>query len=155
MANSGGLRIKVEITGVRETLRAFGDLPDDAQRELRERSKALADALAVEIRAAGQADTRQSARAATSVRAVRDRVPVIEAGRTKRAQAVLFGSEFGMTRRSGWYAKARYGQSEARQYRPHLGAGSYWFFRTVEDNTARIDREWNAMADELIRRWGR
>lgn len=143
-----GLVVRVRITGVRETLRACRELPDDAQRELRDRSKALAESLAVQIRAAAVSDSGQSALMAPTVRARRDRVPVIVAGGPKRvgrnrkpAHKILFGSEFG--------------SNALRQFRPHRGASSYWFFRTVEDNSARIDREWNAAASDVLARWGR
>lgn len=148
-----GLKINVRIEGVRETLRAFRELPPEASKELRDRTQTLSEDLAVKIRAAGNNDSRQSARAAKSVKARRDRVPVITAGGTKRSSAVLFGSEFGMTRRSGWYAAGRYGHSPARQFRPHRGANSYWFFRTVEQNQAEIGRAWTEVADSIIRKW--
>jgi hypothetical protein len=114
---------------------------------------ALAQDLARVIRAAAAADTPQSARAAASVKAHRDRVPVISAGATKRARAVLFGSEFGMTRRSGWYGHPRYRESLGRPYRPHRGNSSYWFFRTVEQQQGRISEAWNELAANVVRRW--
>lgn len=151
MADS--LRIRVRIEGVHEILAAARRLPPEAQRLLRDRSQQLAETLAVQIRAAGQAESRQAARAARSVKARRDRVPVVSAGGTKAASAVLFGSEFGMTRRSGWYARGRYHNSAGRQFKPHRGAQSYWFFKTAEREEGRIGRAYQQMADELIRSW--
>lgn len=147
------LRVNVRVDNAGPVLAAFRRLPADAQNELRDGSLQLAQDLAQVIRAAGQADTPQSARAAASVRAHRDRVPVISAGATKRARAVLFGSEFGMTRRSGWYGHPRYRESLGRQYRPHRGNQSYWFFRTVEQQQPRISAAWNAVADRVVSRW--
>jgi hypothetical protein len=147
------ITFKFHVTGVRETIRAFRDLPKDASTELRDRTLVLSQALAEQVRAAGMADGPQSARAAESVKAQRDRVPVIKAGGTKRSSAVLFGSEFGMTRRSGWYAARRYNASAGRQYRPHQGRHSYWFFRTVEDHDAEIARAWGQVADAVLARW--
>lgn len=162
MARGSGLTVKVRITGVRETLAAFRDLPDDANQELRTRSKALAETLAAQVRAAAVADSPQSALLAPTVKAGRDRVPVITAGGARKvgryrkpAGRLLFGSEFGSNRQSGWYFAPQYRGSDGRQWRPHAGRGSYWFFRTVEDNSARVDREWNAAADSIVRRWGR
>jgi hypothetical protein len=150
-----GLKINVRVHGLRETIRAFRDLPADANNELRDRTLELSRTLADRVQAAGMADTPQSARAAASVKARRDRVPVISAGGTKKASAVLFGSEFGMTRRSGWYARGRYRESLGRQYRPHQGAHSYWFFATVEENQSEIAATWRQVADAIIERWAR
>lgn len=148
-----GLRVNVRIEGVRETIRAFRELDRAASDVLRDRTLELSELLAGRVKAAGMADTRQSARAAASVKARRDRVPVITAGGTKRANAVLFGSEFGMNRRSGWYANRRYNGSAGGQYRPHQGRHSYWFFATVEENEGEIGAAWRQVADELVRRW--
>jgi hypothetical protein len=144
---------KFRVEGLRETIRAFRDLPKDANNELRDRTLVLAQTLAEQVRAAGMADGPQSARAAESVKAQRDRVPVIKAGGTKRSSAVVFGSEFGMNRRSGWYAARRYNESDGRQYRPHEGRHSYWFFRTVEDNEGEIASAWRQVADDVLARW--
>lgn len=162
MARGTGLTVKVRITGVRATLAAFRELPDDANAELRTRSKALAETLAVQVRGAAVADGPQSAMLAPTVKAGRDRVPVITAGGSRKvgrnrkpAGALLFASEFGMSGQSGWYNRPPYRGSSGRQWHAHAGRGSYWFFRTVEDNSARIDREWNAAADAIVRAWGR
>lgn len=150
-----GLKVDVRVYGLRETIRAFQQLPKDASDELRDRTLALSQTLADRVRAAGEADTPQSARAAASVKARRDRVPVISAGGTKRSSAVLFGSEFGMTRRSGWYARGRYRDSLGRQFRPHRGASSYWFFATIEENQGEIAATWRQVADAILDRWAR
>jgi hypothetical protein len=166
MASSGGLRVNVRVDGVREVLAAFRRLPADANRELRESSVRIADTLAQRIRAAAAADSRQSAAVAPTVKAVKDRVPAVQAGGAKKvtrpnasgrratASNLLFGSEFGATRHFGWYAKARYFDSTARQFRPHSGASSFWFFDTVERNQNTISDEWNQAADEIVRLWG-
>lgn len=146
MAASNGLRVRVRIEGVREHLAACRKLPKEAQDLLRTRSQELAESLAVKIRAAAVSDSPQSALVAPTVKARRDRVPTIQAGGAKRvgrnrkpASKILFGSEFGAT--------------TLRQFRPHRGKSSYWFFRTVEADAPRIEREWKGMADELVRRW--
>lgn len=160
MPPRSGLTVRVRIEGVREILRALKELPPEAQDLLRTRSMRIAETLAVKIRSAALWDP-QSALMAPTVKAKRDRVPVIQAGGKKRvgrnrtpADKILFGSEFGMNKRSGWYAASRFSDSFGRQYRPHVGAHSYWFFRTVDDDAPRISREWRSMSDDLIRRWG-
>ena len=155
-----GIRVRIQVDGIREILRAFDQLPEDAQQVVRDRSLALAAALAAQIRAAGQSDGPQSAVAARSVKAKRDRVPVISAGSSggKKARALLLASNFGMTRKTGWYRRTRYFDSVGRQFRPwNGGAGQddYWFFVTVEREQARVSAAYVAMADEVIARWAR
>jgi hypothetical protein len=141
------LAITVRIEGGRETLAAFRRLPREASTALRERSLELAKALAGRVQSSATGDSPQSALMATTVKAKRDRIPVIEAGGTTRvgssrvpAYKVLFGSEFG----------AR----TLPQYRPHVGRGSYWMFRTVEDNEAMIAAGWLRAADDIVRAFG-
>lgn len=138
--------VKVTISGLRETLRAFQELPADASKRLREESLKLAEELAVKARAEGMADAApQSPLVAATVKAVRDRVPAIQAGGTKRlgrnrapAYKLLFGSLFG----SNFY----------RQFhRPHGGQDAYWFFPVVERNAGTISAAWNRAADEIVR----
>ncbi|MEQ4301594.1 hypothetical protein ABNF97_09405 [Plantactinospora sp. B6F1] len=145
MAKSS-LVVTLRLDGAQAVLRSFRDLPKDANDELRAASLALAETLAPKVAAAGRAEGRQAALLAKTVRAQRDRVPVIVAGGTRRlgsnrkpAFKLLFGSEFG----SNFY----------RQFRPHLGSGSYWIFRTVDNNQQLISDEWNKAADRIVRKW--
>jgi hypothetical protein len=138
------LTVKLHITGLRETLRAFDALPQAADDSLSKRSMELAESLAVKVRAAASSDSKQSALMASTVRAKRARVPMITAGGSKAvghrkvpAFKVLFGSEFGASR--------------LLQFRPHVGQGSYWFFRTVEENADDIDSAWGKVADDIVR----
>ncbi|PXY17346.1 hypothetical protein [Prauserella flavalba] len=157
------LTVRLRIDGVRDTLQALQALPKDANEELRERSMKLATVLAEQARADGMADAApQSKLVATTVKARRDRVPVVEAGGTRRlgrhktpAYGLLFASVFGMNRRSGWYAAPRYRGARGRQYRPHRGQDAYWFFPVIESQQARIAREWNEAASEIARKFGR
>lgn len=142
-----GLTLTVKIEGVRETLAAFRSLPRDASNALRERSMELAQVLAERVASAAEADSPQSALMAPTVKARRDRVPVIEAGGTKPvgsasapAYKILFGSEFG----------AR----TLPQYRPHVGRGSYWLFKTAFENQDEIETAWNHLADDIQRAFG-
>lgn len=141
--------LKVTTHGLREVVRACGHLPKDAQREAQDGAVKLAQSLATAVRAAGRADSRQSARAAKTVRATRGKQPQVLAG----PHPLLFGSEFGMTRRTGWYRRGRYHASSGRQFRPHLGNGSYWFFRTQERERARIDEGAREVAERVVRAW--
>ena len=145
-AKKTSLVIKVQIGGVWETLRAFRDLPPEASDAIRTTSAALAGELVADVQAAARREGRQAALLAGTVKVLRDRVPAVQAGGTTRlgrrrrpAYKLLFGSEFGSNR--------------LKQYRPHLGSGSYWFFDTVEDQYPAIARRWMEAADRIIAEW--
>lgn len=148
MAPKKNLVMNVRIEGVEETLRAFRQLPKDANQELRDRSLKLARALADRSSSAAQSDpSPQAAALAGTIRARRDRVPVIVAGGSKRvgrrkvsAWKLLFGAEFGSNRFS------QFGKS-------HQGRQGSWLFGVAEREASTIDREWNAAADEVAAKW--
>lgn len=162
MAKRETLSVSVSTSGVRQVLRAFSKMSKEANDQIRDRSLALSEGLARDVAGAARARGSQAALMASTVKAVRDRVPTITAGGAKRvgqhkapAHGLLFASEFGMNRKSGWYAAAQYRRSAGRQYDPHVGSHSYWFFRTVDVHEPRIAREWNAAADAIIRAFSR
>jgi hypothetical protein len=146
----GTIGIRVRIRGLREVIRATERLEPAVTQEVDRTIKRLAERLADLVRAAGRSDTRQSARAAATVRVASGSTPRVTAG----PHDLLFGSEFGATRRFGWYAAGRYRASAGRQFRPHQGSASYWFFRAVEENQPVIDSEWAQAAEAVVRRWG-
>lgn len=161
MAGSG-LVVRLRISGVRETLALLNLLPKEANSELREASQRIARILEGRIRAAATTEGRQAAAVAKTVKARRDRLPTVVAGGARRvgrrrapAWALLFGSEFGMNQRSGWYARPRYAEETARQYKPHRGRNSYWFFTTVDEEQAEMVRQWRRAADAVVDRWTR
>lgn len=154
------LTVRLQAPGMRETLAAFSRMPKNTNQELRTASLRIAKVLAESAKGASAIDA-QSAAVGTTVRAIKDRVPVVQAGGSKRitssrvpAWALLFGSEFGATRRFGWYANPRYGNSEGRQFAPHQGRQGRWFFPTVEAEQGRIVAEWNRAADAIVRKFG-
>lgn len=136
--------INVNATGVRETLAAFNALPKEASAELRVAAQDLANLLAVKARAAATAEGSQAALIAETVKPGRDRVPVVQAGGSKRvgsrrkpAYALLFGAEFGSN---------RYSQFP----RAHQGSKGIWFFPTIEANASAIARRWREAADNIL-----
>lgn len=144
--------IRTRVTGLREVLRALDRLPDDAQREARQGAVRLSRLLANQIRAAGRASSRQSARASRTVRtATEGNNPAVVAG----PHPLLFGSNFGAKRRFGWYRKPRYWDSPLRQFRPWIGQGSndYWYFRTADQAAPEIAAEHRSMLDAIVRSW--
>jgi hypothetical protein len=146
-------QLNINIRGARQVERALRDLPDDAQRELDQAKREVAEGLAVRVRAAGHADTLQSSRAADTVRADTSGArPSVRAGPEVR----LFGSEFGIRERSrfGWYAAGRYVNSPGRQYRRHRGNASYWFFDAQERAQPWVDTQWREAESAIIASWG-
>ena len=99
----------------------------------------------------GQRHSRQAAKAARSVRESREGFwPVITAN---NSSGLLFGSIFGMTRKSGWYAKRRYFDSRGSQFGKYIGYPGFWFFSDAEKRQPWVESEWHKAADEVIRRW--
>ena len=147
MASKDSLTINIRIDGLREVLAALNKLPKDASAELKVKAKEIATELAKSAKAAGTAEGSQAALVATTVKAMKDRVPVIQTGGSKKlgrnkkpAFKLLFGSEFGSDRYE------QFGK-------PHIGKGSYWFFKTVEDEQATVSAKWLEAADEVIRKF--
>jgi hypothetical protein len=140
------ITVTLRISGIRETIRAFNQLPDDASQEMRAASLSIAGVVAADVRTAARRNP-QSALMAPTVRAQKDRVPVVVAGGTRRvgrnrvpAYKVLFGSEFGA--------------HSLKQYRA-FNSNGYWFFETFNAKSDYISREYIAAADEVLAKWGR
>lgn len=147
MAAKTSLTVNIKIDGVRETLAAISKLPKDAQNALRDAAKDLSEDMAVAVRASAVAEGSQAALLAVTVKASRDRVPVVAAGGTKRlgrnrkpAYKMLFGSEFGANR--------------YEQFKPHIGTDGYWFFPTIEEESPAIADRWLKAADDVVERFG-
>lgn len=144
----GALTVGVRIDGVNQTLAAFRQLPKDANDALREAAQDLARRLALSAQRAASADNSpQSDLIAPTVKAGRDRLPLVQAGGSKRvgrhrapAWKLLFGSEFGSNRYK------QFGH-------PHAGKKGYWLFPTVEREQSAIAAAWRRAADDIVRQW--
>jgi len=152
VARKTAITVTLRLDGVLDVMRALRDMPKDANDELRDASLKLAQELAPQVAAAGRAEGRQAAVLAATVRARRDRVPVIVVGGTRRlgrnrkpAYKLLFGSEFGAS---------HHGRYQLRQFRPWRKGRTYWIFITVDRAQRYISREWNKAADRVIRKFG-
>ena len=143
------ITVRIQADGVNEVLRAFRELPENAQDELRDEARKLAELLARKIRADGSTDEApQSPIVASTVNVVDGRfLPTIEVGGTRRigrrhvpAYRLLFGSVFG---------------SNAYQqfHRPHNGQVGYWVYPTVERNGTEIVKAWNQAAENIARKF--
>jgi hypothetical protein len=150
--------VHVSIHGVAEMKAAFRRLPKEASKSLRDQTGRLSVDLAQRIRSSAAGSSRQSAAVARTVRARRDRVPVVVAGGNQtvtRQRRVSSGQ--GPTRAYHLLFGANFGASFLKQFRRHRGAGQddYWFFSTIEDNTDRIDDAWGRVLDDVASEWGR
>jgi hypothetical protein len=141
------LTVTIRITGLRETILKFRDLPKEASKELRKAAIKISKRLATDAQVAARGDSAQSALMAPTIRAVLDRFPAVVAGGNRRvgsnkvpAFKILFGSEFGT--------------KTLPQYRPFNKDG-YWFFPTVREDEAGIGKEWQEAADTIIHQWAR
>lgn len=153
MAVAKTFTVRLRIDGVTETLKALNQLEPDANKAIRAHSLELSRQLAGRIKAKASASGRQAALLAPTVKAGRDRVPLVRVGGTsprigrpypRRGRArpfeLLFGSEFGGDHGHGFL--------------PHRGRKGYWINPTVEAAAPLISREWNAAADEVVRQFG-
>lgn len=145
------LVVNVKIDGLRETLRAFRDLPKEASAELRDEAGKIAGDMAGWISSAARADSRQSALVADTVKVRRDRVPVVELGGTTRvgtgtgrqkarAYQILFGANFG--------------SRSFPQFRQWAGKGNdYFVFRQIEAHEREIEERYLDAADRILTHW--
>lgn len=141
------LQINIQIEGLRETMRAFRDLPKDAKNELRDEAGKIAADMVEWIQAAARADSPQSAALADTAKVVRDRVPALTVGGTAKvtssrtpAYTILFGANFG----------AR----SYRQFREWAGKGKdYFIFVNIDQHAKEIEERWLSAADRIVAAW--
>ena len=66
---------------------------------------------------------------------------------------MLLGTEFGMNRRSGWYADERFANSTEKQFKP-WGTDGYWWNPTIRRAKPDADAAVQRAVDEAARNWG-
>lgn len=143
-----GLTYRIKLTGLDETLAAFKRLPKEANQRLRLESQQIARKLADAVQRAAAAEGGQWGILARTVKAKKDRVPVVQAGGTtrlgrnrKQAYKLLFGAEFGAT--------------FLHQFKPRTpGNVGYVFFPTARREQPEIDAAWNRVAEDIERAFG-
>jgi hypothetical protein len=144
--SAGNTPIRVE--GVNDLLRALSKMDKALQNEVRDASQALAGDLASSINSGGS--TRLARRVASSVKARRDRIPVVAMGTGKLSSGtpirdVMFGAEFG--------GRAR---ATTQQFQPHLGKVGYFFYPVIRARGREVAEDWfDAIADVLDRYWNK
>ena len=144
----------VQVDGLNQTLKAFSRYGKEANKELRDAAQSEVQKIAPAIVAAGRHDGAQSALVAATVKAPRDRVPVIAAGggkkvapSTKRrrkpaAGDIFFGAEFGGR-----------GRPTTQQFRPHTGIRGNWFYPTLRRKIPGLLDAYQAQLDRLCEKW--
>jgi hypothetical protein len=146
----------LQISGLKETLRAYNRYGKDANRELRQAAGGIADQLVPALILAAGAASPQAALVTPSIKRRSDRVPVVVAGGSRRvrpntrskrkvtAGEIFFGAEFGGGRRP-----------QTRQFPPWVGTTGYWFWPTVRAHLPRLRREYIRTLEDLAEKWAR
>jgi hypothetical protein len=139
---------EIDVKGAERVEAAASKLSPDAARALSKEKKRLAKNLAAKLRRAVLSRSKT-----TMGRKVRPTIH--QSGETVTAgpHPMLFGTEFGMNRKSGWYADERFRNSEGRQYFRHQGDG-YWWNPTIRASKPDADAAVERALDEAVRHWG-
>jgi len=157
MAEKESIGVRLRFEGLNETLAAFKTLDKEASKAAKVEATKIAEMLAARIRAKAPNDKRYQ-NLAVSVRAGRDRVPVIYIGgrATPRVSGgggpreLVIGMEFGADQNgpNGWRFPPR---------TPKLGRGNagYWIYPTARANQSDIIKMWFEAMDNIIAEWSR
>jgi len=143
----------VRVEGADAMRRALRRLPKAARDEFRRETTKLSRDLATKLRAAVRAESkgRMGSKVAPTIRAQTG----LSAGVLVGPQDMVFGTEFGMNKKSGWYADERFRGMPGRQYFRHIGQAGYWWHPTIEANKPAYDAALARVADAVAREWGR
>jgi hypothetical protein len=146
VAASGHLEFKVE--GEEKVERAAAKLPGDAAKGITKEKKRLAKNLAAKLRRAVISGSKTTM--GRKVRpTIRQRGETVLAG----PHPMLFGTEFGMNKKSGWYADERFRGMPNLQYFRHQNDG-YWWNPTIRRSKPDADAAVQRALDEAVRHWG-
>ena len=151
---AGAIEFDLRVRGVPPIKRALAKLPEDARKEFRKNTEKLVRKLATKVRAAGRSSTKPRGSgpgggAAATVRSSGGDSPQVIAG----PHPLLFGSEYGANGRYGWYSRDEFRNSTERQFNPHRGRGSYWFWRTLIASKPEFEATYQQIADDITRDW--
>jgi CRP-like cAMP-binding protein len=132
------------VEGLKRFLRVLSSLPKDLQNDTRDASQQIASDIA--SKAQNAAHTPLQNLAATTLKAKRDRIPVVQSTGSVRkgvkAQDIFYGAEFGGGRRP-----------TTRQFLPHRGTRGYFFYPTVRANSRRAYDQWADAVDKAFKQW--
>lgn len=163
MAATGFLSLKV--TGAKEVERALHHLPSDADRALKKERRRLAKNLTAKLRRAVISKTkisretspepgRRGGRASHRPMGIRVLPTIHQRGTAVIAgpHPMLFGTEYGMSRKSGWYAYPQFVSFPNLQYFRHQNDG-YWWRPTILHSKPEADAAVRRAADEALSHW--
>jgi hypothetical protein len=155
MAEKESIGVAIKFEGINETLRAFRTLDKEASKAAKDEATKIAEFLAARIRAKAPSDKRYQ-NLAVSVKAGRDRVPVIRIGGLANPKVsggggpreLVIGMEFGADQSgpNGWRFPPR---------TPRLGRGNagYWIYPTARANQSEVIKMWFDAMDKIIAEW--
>lgn len=138
---------KSQIKGLNKFLRDMKFAPRELQTELRNRAQKIAEPIAEQARA--NAKTPQQKLVAPSIRAVKDRIPVVKLGGGRKlksttlrrlkpaAGAVYFGADFGASR-------------HAKQFQPKKKGGTM-IFPAIKGRRKQIADEYMAAVEDVFK----
>ena len=143
---------EIDVKGEEKVERAATKLEPDAKKGITREKKRLAKNLAAKLRRAVISGTKQRHGRPMGARVrptIRQRGETVLAG----PHPMLFGTEFGMNRRSGWYADERFANSTEKQYKP-WGTEGYWWNPTIRRSKPDADAAVERALDDAVRNWG-
>jgi hypothetical protein len=149
MAAEGSFKITVK--GEEKVERAADKLPPDARRAVDKEKKRLAKNLAAKLRRAVVSKTKQRHGRPMGARVrptIHQRGDTVVAG----PHPMLFATEYGMNRKSGWYARPEFRHSTALQYFRHQNDG-YWWRPTILRSKPEADAAVKRALDDAVNRW--
>jgi hypothetical protein len=155
MAEKERIGVSIKFDGINETLKAFKQLDKGASEAAKVEAGKIAEFLAARIRAKAPSDPRYQ-NLAVSVKAGRDRVPVIRVGGRAGPKVsggggpreLVIGMEFGADQAgpNAWRFPPR---------TPRLGRGNagYWIYPTARANQSQVIKMWFDAMDKIIAEW--
>ncbi len=155
MAEKESIGVAIRFEGINETLRAFRTLDKEASKAAKVEATKIAEFLAARIRAKAPTDKRYQ-NLAVSVKAGRDRVPVIRIGGLANPKVsggggpreLIIGMEFGADQNgpNAWRFPPR---------TPRLGRGNagYWIYPTARAHLSEVIKMWFDAMDKIIAEW--
>lgn len=154
-----GLSLAASSPGWETSIRAMKSMPRTLKTEVSRRGRTLAEPLAREVRAVGNAQGSHAGRVADTVKSgMKAGVPSVTAG---GGLPFTMGSEWGGGRSTKtYYGTSRLGRRylivqrhTTRQFRPYKGQTGYWFTPTVQQGRGReaVLQAWADLVDEVLR----
>lgn len=144
-------------TTVKGLNRALSQLPKEASAELRTAAKAIASDIAQEAQGRAKGQGGLAALVAPTIRAARDRVPVIKMGGSGKLPAA--GNDWEHSRSGGrqtigdviWGAEfGGRGRPTTQQFLPHKGTAGYFLWPTVRDRSDEMQDRYSQALDDAL-----